>query len=263
MTPFIAGCCQFEVTPGDVERNLEKVEKSFPDFKGKGCGLLVLPEMWSSGFDYPSLTRIAKKTPAVIDILSEWARRYNMVLVGSLPELDDGTVYNTSYVIDSDGRLKGQYRKVHLFSLSREDDHFGRGVSPLVCSTTLGKIGVMICYDLRFPELARRLALDGAEILCISAQWPVSRIDHWSLLLRARAVENQLFAVGCNGCGKEGKLHYGGTSAIISPTAIVLAEAGPREERLCATVDPDETTGFRKLIDCFSDRVPEVYAGVS
>ena len=151
MTPFIAGCCQFEVTPGNVESNLEKVEKSLPDFAGKGCGLLVLPEMWSSGFDYPSLTRMAKKSPAVIDILSERARRYKMVLVGSLPELDDGKIYNTSYVIDSDGRLKGQYRKVHLFSLSREDDHFGRGVSP---ARLLDDVGEDRSHDLLRPPVS-------------------------------------------------------------------------------------------------------------
>lgn len=259
MSSFLAGCCQFEVIPGNVEKNLEKVEKSIRDFAQRGCRLLVLPEMWSCAFDYPSLKAAAGKSPAILESLSDHARQTRMVLVGSLPELDGQTVYNTSYVFDSDGALAGNYRKIHLFSFSHEDRHFGRGDSPLVCKTSVGRIGVMICYDLRFPELARRLALDGAEMLCVSAQWPTPRIEHWSLLLRARALENQLFAMGCNGCGKEGRLQYGGSSAVVSPTGKVLEKAGPGEEHLVGTIDPDETAAFRKLIDCFSDRVPEAY----
>ena len=259
MTPFVAGCCQFDIAFADVDGNLEKVRKALPDFSDMGCRLMVLPEMWSCGFAYPSLIQMAERTPAVLDTLSNWARHYRMVLIGSMPEAVDGTVYNTSYVIDADGMLKGQYRKIHLFSLSHEDHHFGRGGTPVICSTSLGRIGIMICYDLRFPELARRLALDGAEMICVSAQWPVPRIEHWSLLLRARAIENQLFTIGCNGCGKEGKLRYGGASAVTSPTGITLAKAGSHEEHLCTTVNFEETAHFRHLIDCFSDRVPEAY----
>jgi predicted amidohydrolase len=202
---------------------------------------------------------LAERTPSVVETLQEWAQEHDVVLVGSLPEVEGSSIFNTSFVLDSDGSIAGKYRKVHLFTLHGEDRHFGRGDSTLVCSTKAGKLGVMICYDLRFPELARRLALDGAEILCVSAQWPDSRVEHWSLLLRARAVENQLFVVGCNGCGKEGKLQYAGHSAVISPLGRVLAEGRGGEEVLAASVDLQEITDFRKLIGCFEDRVPAVY----
>jgi predicted amidohydrolase len=98
-------------------------------------------------------------------------------------------------------------RKVHLFSPYNEQGHFAAGTSAEVFSTSIGKVSMMICYDLRFPELARRLALDGAEIICPSALWPAVRIENWSLLLRARANENQLFMIGCNGCGPPGENH--------------------------------------------------------
>jgi predicted amidohydrolase len=103
------------------------------------------------------------------------------------------------------------------------------------------------------------LALDGAEILCISALWPVSRIEHWSVLLRARAIENQLFVVGCNGCGVEGPLQYGGASSIVSPTGRVLAGGEMEERNLAATLDLEELREFRRHISCLSDRFPSAY----
>ncbi len=184
---------------------------------------------------------------------------YRMVFVGSLPETEGDKIYNTSYVIDAGGGVSGKYRKIHLFSLTAEQDYFGRGQDPVVCNTILGRLGIQICYDLRFPELSRRLALDGAEILCFSALWPDTRIDHWSLLLRSRAVENQLFVLGCNGCGVEGNTQFGGASAIISPTGKLLAEAHGSEETIVARLNFAEMRDFRAHIPCFSDRIPGTY----
>jgi omega-amidase len=129
----------------------------------------------------------------------------------------------------------------------------------MVCNTEAGRIAIMICYDLRFPELARRLALDGANLLCVSALWPQARIDHWSLLLRARALENQLFVLGCNGSGKDGKTIFGGRSALISPQGSPLAEANDHEQRLLAPLELNELSHFREQIPCFADRVPGAY----
>jgi predicted amidohydrolase len=202
---------------------------------------------------------MAERTPSIVERLREFALSSGMVLVGSLPEAAGSNIYNTNYVIDADGKIAGSYRKIHLFSLHGEDRHFAAGDRTIVVPTAVGKLGIMTCYDLRFPELARRLALDGADILCLSAQWPVSRIEHWSLLLRARAIENQLFAIGCNGCGQEGKLQYAGRSAIISPSGAVLAESGSTEAAVSAIVDLDEIRAARELIGCFADRAPHLY----
>jgi omega-amidase len=259
MNELIVGCFQMETLPGDVDGNLGKVETTLLQMKSEGCQLAVFPEMWSGGFAYAVLREMADRTPIVLNRLKEWAMQHQMVLVGSLPEAEGEKVFNTSYVIDTGGGVSGKYRKIHLFSLTGEHDYFERGRVPLVCDTSAGRLGIMICYDLRFPELARGLALDGAEILCVSALWPVARIDHWSLLLRSRAVENQLFIIGCNGCGTEGSTHYGGASAIVSPLGKLLAEARDREEVIIARLNFAEMIDFREHIPCYSDRLPGIY----
>jgi omega-amidase len=259
MKELIVGCFQMEILPGDVEKNLNKVERILPQLRDTGVQLAVLPEMWSGGFVYSVLREMAEHTPRVLHQLREWAVQYRMVLVGSLPETEGDKVFNTSYVLDISGEVAGKYRKMHLFSLTREPDYFARGQVPLVCDTGAGRLGIAICYDLRFPELLRILALEGAEILCLSALWPAVRIDHWSLLLRSRAVENQLFVIGCNGCGTEGNTRYGGSSAIISPMGKPLAEAGEREEIISARLDFSEMADFRRHLPCFSDRLPGSY----
>ena len=259
MKEVTVGCFQMDVLPGDVEANLSKVEGILPEMERRGCQLALFPEMWSCGFVYSILREMADYTPKVLGRLKGWAGQHRMVLIGSLPEADGDTIFNSSYVIDANGNVAGKYRKIHLFSLSGEPEYFERGRSPLVCDTSVGCLGIEICYDIRFPELSRRLALDGAEIICVSALWPEVRVRHWSLLLRGRAVENQLFVLGCNGCGIEGNTRYGGASAIISPLGEVLAEARHDEELLIAKLNFEEMQDYRRHIPCFSDRLPGVY----
>jgi len=260
MRDLVAGCCQFSIKPGEFQHNCDTVERMLLDLAGEKCGLAVLPEMWSCSFPYPILREMAGKTPAILKRVCRIAEDKRMVIVGSLPEAAGKKIFNTSYLVDSSGRIAGTYRKVHLFSLYNEQRHFGYGTCAQVFSTSIGKIGMMICYDLRFPELARKMALEGAEIICVPALWPLVRIEHWSLLLRARAIENQLFVVGCNGSGAEEKITWGGASAIISPLGSVLAQAGPDEQSIAGALDPFEMSEFRKTIPCFEDRVPEVYS---
>jgi predicted amidohydrolase len=259
MLDTIAGCCQFAVKPGRVACNLETAERMMSELADAGCRLAVLPEMWSCSFPYPVLGDMAGKTPDILEKMRGIARNRRMVIVGSLPETDGKSIFNTSYLIDATGEIAGTYRKVHLFSHYYEHRHFAAGTSAKVFSTSVGRIGMLICYDLRFPEIARRLALDGAEIICVSAQWPTARIENWSVLLRARANENQLFVVGCNGCGVEGKITWGGSSAIVSPLGRVIAHAGPGEQVVSGAIEEREMTEFRKTIECFRDRVPAAY----
>lgn len=259
MRDIIAGCCQFSIKPARVDENLATVEGALSELAKRDCQLAVLPEMWSCSFPYAVLQSMAERTPGLVSRLREIARGKRLVITGSLPDAEDGKIYNTNYVIDSSGEVAGTYRKVHLFSLYNEHRHFGKGGAAPVFDTSIGKIGVMTCYDLRFPELARKMALAGAEILCVSALWPVARADHWSLFLRARAVENQLFVVGCNGCGSLEKIPWGGTSALISPSGTAIAEAGPGDQTILGRLPVREKEDFRNMIPCFDDRAPEVY----
>lgn len=259
MIDTVAGCFQFHVLSGEVEDNWERVKGELSRMGKKDCRLAVLPEMWSCGFHYPQLRQMALESPHLLDRLKTLAEKEKMVIVGSLPHLDGDDIYNVAHVIDADGRMAGEYRKIHLFTHAGEHLHFSRGREALVCDTSVGRVGVMICYDLRFPELARKLALAGAEILCVPALWPRARIEHWSLLLRARALENQLFVLGCNGTGAGGGLTYGGRSAIVSPWGSVLAQGGEGEEWCQGILESREMEAFRNQIPCFQDRLPGVY----
>lgn len=259
MRDIIAGCCQFAIRPGEIQYNCETVERMLSELSAVHCRLAVLPEMWSCSFPYPVLRDMAQETPAILNRMRNIAQDERMVIAGSLPEASGQSIFNTAYLIDATGEIAGKYRKVHLFSPYNEQRLFTPGTSVEVFSTSIGKIGMMVCYDLRFPELARKLALDGAEIICVSALWPNVRIDNWSLLLRARANENQLFVIGCNGCGTEGKITWGGSSAIVSPLARVIALAGSGEQSISGALEERERTHFRKTMPCFDDRVPEAY----
>ena len=253
-----AAAAQFNITLGEIEPNLEQVRSALADLAAEGVRLVVLPEMWATGFAYKDLNRLAARTGELVEELAALSAKYSMVIVGSLPEPHENKVYNTAYILDN-GELKGKYRKIHLFSLMQEDRSFDSGSSWLLADTSVGKVGVFICYDLRFPELARRLAVEGAEILVVPGEWPKPRQEHWRTLLRARAIENQLFVVATNCCGVSGKLDFFGMSMIIGPKGELLAEAGYEPQNITAVLDFDELAAWRQQIPCFKDRKPECY----
>lgn len=253
-----AASIQFNVKQGDVDANLAYVRNALQRVSALGANLVVLPEMWSSGFAYKNLNELAERTAGILDELLSLSQKLGLVIVGSMPEPNGNKVFNTIYVVDN-GELAGVYRKIHLFSLLGEDRAFSGGDSWLLAKTSIGKIGVIVCYDLRFPELSRRLAVEGAEIICIPAQWPKPRQEHWRTLLRARAIENQLFIISANSCGIVGKLDFFGMSMIIDAQGNILAEAGEAEENIIFELDMQSMIDWRKQIPCFNDRKPEYY----
>jgi predicted amidohydrolase len=258
MSLIKAAAIQFNVKQGDVDANLAYVRESLVRVAAEGANLALLPEMWSSGFSYNNLNELALRTRGIVDELLELSKRLKLVIIGSMPEPNGDKVFNAQYLIDN-GVLAGVYRKMHLFSLLGEERAFSGGDSWLCAKTSLGKIGVIICYDLRFPELSRRLAIEGAQVICVSAQWPKPRQEHWRTLLRARAMENQLFIVACNACGIIGKLDFFGMSMIIDAKGELLAEAGECEGEIVASLDMQAMADWRSQIPCFNDRKPECY----
>jgi predicted amidohydrolase len=253
-----AASVQFNIKLGEIEPNRRHVHEALAKLADEGAQLAVLPEMWSTGFAYKELNELATRTGELVEEIGALSAKYNMVIVGSLPEPHENKVYNTAYVLDR-GKMAGKYRKMHLFSLMQEDRSFDSGCSWLLADTSVGKVGVFICYDLRFPELARRLAIEGAEILVVPGEWPKPREEHWRTLLRARAIENQLFLVSANCCGQVGKLDFFGMSMIIGPKGEVLAEAGYEPRNITATLDFGAMAEWRSQIPCFIDRKPECY----
>ncbi|MDX2479058.1 MAG: carbon-nitrogen family hydrolase [Desulfuromusa sp.] len=258
MKQLICASIQFNIALGHIDANLDKIITALQRVAQQGAKLVVLPEMWSCGYDYRNLVELAQETPRVLQELQNKCRELELVTVGSLPELKDGTIYNTAYVVDR-GEIVGSYRKLHLFSTMREDQFLGAGNQSLVVDTSVGRLGVAICYDLRFPELFRKLALEGAEIICIPAEWPKPRQEHWKILLRARAIENQLFVIAANCCGVQGKLDFSGLSQLISPLGNVLQMAAEEDTELVAMFDFSEMEKYRKKIDILNDRRADVY----
>ena len=258
METIKAAAIQFNVKQGDVDANLAYVREALHRVAGQGAQLVVLPEMWSSGFSYKNLNVLALRTAAIVEELLALALELKLVIIGSMPEPNGDKVFNTVHVIDN-GTLAGIYRKMHLFSLLGEDKAFSGGDQWLLAETTLGKIGVIVCYDLRFPELSRRLALEGAVVICVPAQWPRPRQEHWRTLLRARAIENQLYVISCNACGIVGKLDFFGMSMIIDPKGELIAEAGDEERDILGHLDLQSLHDWRSQIPCFGDRRPELY----
>lgn len=253
-----AGIIQFDVKKGGIKTNVAHVLKSLKRLAAKGANLVVLPEMWSSGFDYVNLSVHAEKTPEILEKLAGAALTYNMVIAGTLPEKTKNGIYNTTYVLDEKGAIAARYRKVHLF-LPGGEGRFAPGEKSVVVKTSLGLVGLLTCYDLRFPEQCRVLVLGGAKIILLSAQWPDVRIHHWDVLLKARAIENQAFVIAANRCGQDKATVFGGRSQIISPMGEVLAKANKRGGHLIAPIDLNQVRDFRKQIPCLKDRAPGAY----
>ena len=254
-----AAIIQFHIRSGEVEWNLKTAKRRIATLKKQGVQLVLLPEMWSSGFANERLKELSETTPSVLEDLSRLTKKLRLTIIGSLPEKRKHGIYNTAYVVDRDGSIAGTYRKVHLFSPTNEDRYFMPGRKAVVSKTSLGPIGLMICYDLRFPELCRSLALGGAKMVAVVAEWPAVRVAHWEVLLKARAIENQLFILGANRCGQDGDLIYAGHSRIISPFGEVMARAGRRPATLSATIDLSVVERAREQMPCLQERMPEAY----
>ncbi len=250
---------QFDVAFGRIEANLEKISGYLETLASENVSLAVLPEMFSCSFDNENLKEHSGSTPKIIETLSALALNYRMAIAGTLPELEEDRLFNTMVFIDADGKIKGKYKKLHLFRLTGEHLFYSGGSEIVTVDSTLGRIGLMTCYDLRFPELARSLFLKGAQLIVVSAQWPEPRKEHWETLIKARAVENQLFMVCSNRTGSEAGLLFPGMSMIADPMGRILTHAGSDESCAFEEIDPEVIQTIRTLIPCMTDRRPEVY----
>ena len=219
-------CLQMEIRVGDVEANLQQLRELFVEQEPAANILFVLPELWATGFDYPNIATLAEQTPRVLSELQQLAARHTIWFAGSLPEKRaQGAPCNTLYLTGPEG-VVGRYRKHHLFSFWQEDQYLQPGTVPQPIDTPFGPLGALVCYDLRFPEISRAQTFGGCRVIVVSAQWPMLRLDHWKLLVKTRAVENQAFVVACNGCSMSGSYELAGHSMIVGPDGQVLVEAG-------------------------------------
>ncbi|MFH1217620.1 MAG: D-glycero-beta-D-manno-heptose 1-phosphate adenylyltransferase [Pseudomonadota bacterium] len=239
--PSHGGFIQMDVRAGFPAKNLDGMKESLDRLSPPAGSLIVLPELWAAGFVYEELDGHAAMTDGMLSELAALSARYRICLAGSLPEktISDGKAryYNTLYFSGPEG-LQGSYRKQQLFGPMEEDRHFTAGKNPAPVATPWGMAAGLVCYDLRFPQLAESQVARGAAVIAVSAQWPAARINHWRILLQARAIENQAYVIGCNRCGITGNTVFGGHSMIVAPDGSILAEAGEGEENGLAPLDP-------------------------
>jgi rfaE bifunctional protein nucleotidyltransferase chain/domain len=242
-----AACLQMPVVPGDIKANCIQLKRQLASTRLPEGTLVVLPELWATGFDYPNINELSRQTEAVLIDLQQLAAEQNLWFAGSLPEYREGNhPYNTMYLVGADG-VAGRYRKHHLFAFWREDSYFQAGRYPQPISADGEPLGALVCYDLRFSEISRSHVFDGCRLIMLSAQWPAARLDHWQVLVRARAIENQTFVVACNSCGTSGVLDLAGRSLIVDPTGRVLSQAGEQAEIIVGELDWEELAAVRSL----------------
>lgn len=255
-------CLQMNIKLGYPEENFALAEKLIGDAMQAKPDVIVLPETWNTGF-FPKenlADLCCKDGDAVKNRIGGLAKKYNVnIVAGSVSNVRDGKIYNTALIFDRQGVCVGSYDKTHLFTPMGEDKYYTPGDH--LCQFELDgvKCAIIICYDVRFTELVRTLALQGLDLLFVVSQWPKVRISHLRTLTQARAIENQMFVVSCNACDTAGKTVYSGNSAIIDPWGETLALAGEKEEILTADCDLQVLTKIRNSIPVFRDRRPELY----
>lgn len=257
----------------DTDRNLRTADRLVRDAAARGAELVVLPEKWSV---LGKRRHMAAGGQPLDGPAISWARAVSQELgidlvAGSVYELEPGREkgFNTSVHVGPDGSVRAVYRKIHLFDVeidgmrytesATEDPGDEIVVSRLSSGTELG---MTVCYDLRFPELYRILALRGARVITIPAAFtlPTTR-DHWEILVRARAIENQCFVIAPNQIGEHpGGQRSGGRSLIVDPWGLVLAGAGDAEAAIVADLDLDALADIRRRVPTLPRRRPEVYA---
>jgi deaminated glutathione amidase len=266
-----AAAVQLTATP-DKARNLETADRLVRRAAADGARLVVLPEKWSLLGRGADLRDGAEPIDGLaVTWARDAARELDIDLVaGSVAERVDGEakLRNTSLHIGPDGEVKAVYRKVHMFDVEvegtvyRESDHEAPGDDVVLSATADGvELGLTVCYDVRFPELYRILAVRGARIVTIPAAFtvPTTR-DHWEVLVRARAIEDQYFVIAANQVGEhvEG-LRSGGRSMIVDPWGLILAQAADSETVITADLDLDAQAAIRTRLPSLANRRPAAY----
>lgn len=255
-------CLQSTIFFGQPEKNIQHYEQQLKQaIERDQPHIVLLPELWTTGYDLASLDTIADKDGnKTKQLLSNWAKTYGVHLIGgSVAKKEKDGVYNTTYIVSMNGEMIHEYKKLHLFRLMDEHLYLKPGEEDGLFFLDDEKCAAFICYDIRFPEWIRKHTTNGAKVLFIVAEWPLARVHHWKTLLTARAIENQCYVVACNRVGSDPHNVFAGHSLIIDPWGEILAEAGESEEILTGELDLEKVENVRKQIPIFTDRRPRFY----
>jgi predicted amidohydrolase len=264
---FIA-IAQFHPRLDEPQANLDRMGEIVDHIcAAQKVNLIVFPELATTGYECGvRFTELAEQVPGfAIETLGERAQRYETYLAFGLvvKHKVESVVYDAAILLGPDGQVAGQYHKVHL--RPEERPIFRSGFRFPVFETRFGMVGLLLGWDMAFPEAARSLALDGAEIIAAPANWETQSIDEWRTYLRARALENTVFVAGANRIGDEYTYSFGGESAVIAPRGGVLASVGrddndrPKEAYAIAKVDLDDVKKYREELQIMQSRQPATY----
>ncbi|MBF0243256.1 MAG: hypothetical protein HQK64_12380 [Desulfamplus sp.] len=261
------GLAQIECVAGDIDANIAKFEKFAYLAKGKGCDVVIFPEMSDTGYITSLIPKIAEPWDSGKSyIKASMAARDNSIhFICGISEKVGSDIYNSVAYFDRSGKLRAKYRKIHLFSPQPvcEDRCFKSGNDVCIIEIEGIKWGISICFDLRFPEFYRILTLQGAKILLNCSAWPITRPSHWDHLSRARAIENQTFFIGVDRIGTDGELTFNGHSRVISPFGDTIAEgSSDTEELIIGDINIDMAAQFRDAIPAIDLRRDDIYGNL-
>lgn len=255
-------CFQGPELPGTPQTNLALLARMAESARSSGAELLIMPEMFLTGYaiGVAEVARLAEPLDgATLSVIAGIARDNGMAIVLGLPELSEGRVYNSAAAFDGDGKLLACYRKTHLFGEVDRGQFAKSDRLPAVFEIGDFKIGLLICYDVEFPENVRHLALLGAELVVV----PTALMKPYEVvpntIVRARAYENQIFIAYVNRCGVEADFDYCGLSCVIGPDGGELARAGHGQELILADLDRVVMQRSRELNTYLQDRRPDQY----
>ncbi len=246
------GIVQYNPIWEDKEKNKDKLNSIISKNKQKP-EVMVFPEMTLTGFTMKAEKFAEEKKSASFKYFSDLAKKYSSHIFAGWIVKEQGKIFNSLFHILPDGNISAEYRKIHPFSYSKENIYFAGGEK--TCTTQIDdwNIGLSICYDLRFPELYRFYAKENCHLIITIANWPDSRIEHWRVLLKARAIENQCYIIGVNRVGKDPKLNYNGCSSIFDPMGNEIFSNENEENMFCKSISLDNVFSVREKLPFLKD----------
>ncbi len=254
----------------DKQYNLDKAKSFIQEYSWYKPDLIILPEVFNVGIAHDAFQQTSETVPGgeTSKLLSSLAVKYktNIIAGSFIEKISDEQFGNACVMFDRNGQCISKYHKTHMFSYfgSCEGKYITPGEELVVTQTDVGKIGLSICYDLRFPELFRALTFSGAEIIICPAAWPQTRLEHWITLSKARAIENQVYFIPINQAGviDNGRLNAG-NSMVINPWGEIVASMGMEEGILKTEIDLDEVHRIRESFPVLQDKKDSVYKNIS
>lgn len=255
---------QIACSPGEIGANVRKIREFAARAKKSGAELIVFPEMVDTGYSMPAIQKHATEwSEGAFPRLEQMAEELSIAIVCGVSERVGDSIFNSQVFIEAGGEVIGTYRKTHLVTAAPLDERpvFTPGDKLAACSARGLNFGLTICYDLRFPEVARKLAVDNKiDVLLNSSAWPFPRLEHLRVLALARAMENQCYVILANRVGTDDGVTFCGTSAIIDPYGVLLAAASAdREELIMAEISPDALKSVRDRMRVFEHRRADLY----